>query len=271
MKLKQFLNLSKSQQTLDQLHGSQMIDYSWLTKKPIAHCGYHNQNVGLIENTASAFAAALKNSFSIECDVQISADGEAMVFHDFALERLTQGHGLLKDKTRQELQTIPFHETNDRMQTLGELLNQIAGRQSLIVEIKSDWKDIRKLTQRVADLATQYKGPIALMSFDPKVIQHLRYYAPNLTRGIVAKWHYNDHGTQHFTSMQRFQLRHVLHVFQSHPHFIAYDINNIPAIGPWILQKGFKLPLLTWTVRTKEQRKKAAHYAEQIIFEGFHP
>ena len=65
----------------------------WLIARPIAHRGLHDAAAGRIENTAGAALAAIDGNYAIECDVQISADGEAMVFHDDDLDRLTDGHG----------------------------------------------------------------------------------------------------------------------------------------------------------------------------------
>ena len=68
-----------------------MPGLDWLTARPIAHRGLHDAAAGVIENTPSAFAAAIAGDYGIECDLQISADGEAMVHHDDALGRLTEG------------------------------------------------------------------------------------------------------------------------------------------------------------------------------------
>ena len=69
----------------------------WLTARPVAHRGLHDGAHGIIENTASAAAAAIAGRYGIEADLQISADGEAMVHHDDALGRLTDGAGTLRD------------------------------------------------------------------------------------------------------------------------------------------------------------------------------
>ena len=58
---------------------------------------------GIIENTPSAFAAAIAGNYAIECDLQITADGEAMVHHDEALGRLTEGSGRLDAMTAADL------------------------------------------------------------------------------------------------------------------------------------------------------------------------
>ncbi len=70
---------------------------------------------GVIENTPSAFEAAIAGNYAIECDLQISADGEAMVHHDDALGRLTDGTGRLDAMPAAELKRVAFKATKDRM------------------------------------------------------------------------------------------------------------------------------------------------------------
>src|SRR5437763_14667556 len=113
-----------------------MPGLDWLTARPIAHRGLHDAAAGVIENTATAFAAAIAAGYGIETDVQISADGEAMVHHDFALGRLTLGSRLLAAMTAAGLKQVPFKTTADRMMMLGELCDFVAGRTPLVMELK---------------------------------------------------------------------------------------------------------------------------------------
>ncbi|MEZ5841157.1 MAG: glycerophosphodiester phosphodiesterase family protein [Hyphomicrobiales bacterium] len=249
-----------------------MRDLGWLTARPVAHRGLHAAGRGIIENTSSAFAGAIERNFAIECDVRLTSDGEAVVFHDGTLERLTLGTGHVGEFPARELQQVAFRDTADRIQTLGELLDQVGGRVPLIIELKSSWDRAPGLARRVAELCLEYRGPVATMSFDPRPVAALAHLAPGLARGIVGE-NYRDLGYWNrygLTAWQRFQLRHLLHAHRSQPHFIAYDIDGLPAAAP-LLMKALGRPLLTWTVRTAEQRARAARYADQIIFEGFLP
>ena len=69
----------------------------------------------------------------------------------------------------------------------------------------------------------------------------------------------------------RFSLRHLLHLPRTRPHFVAYWVKRLPAPGPVAARKLLGKPLLTWTVRTPEERTVAAAHADQMIFEGFDP
>jgi glycerophosphoryl diester phosphodiesterase len=243
----------------------------WLTARPVAHRGLHTNSAGVIENTASAFHAAIDGGFAIEIDLQISSDGEAMVHHDFALGRLTLGSRQLAAMTAAGLKEVPFKDTSDRMMTLAEFLELVAGRVGLFIELKSRFDGDMRLVRRAAEVLKPYTGPAALMSFDPAPIILLREIAPNITRGIVAERHYVDSDWRDLTDSQKRSLAFLLHSPQSRPHFVAYHINDLPQLGPAVARNLFRRPLLTWTVRTEEQRARAKRHADQMIFEGFVP
>jgi glycerophosphoryl diester phosphodiesterase len=248
-----------------------MPGLDWLTARPIAHRGLHDAAAGVIENTASAFAAAIEGGFGIETDLQISADGEAMVHHDIALGRLTLGSRLLAAMTAAGLKDVPFKDTGDRMMTLGELCDLVAGRTPLVIELKSRLDGDRRLVARTADVLQSYAGPVAAMSFDPQLVQALRETAPGLPRGIVAERHYEDTEWRDLTRRQRRELAFLLHGWRTRPHFVAYYVKDLPSPGPLIARHVFGLPLLTWTVRTEQDRQRARTWANQMIFEGFRP
>src|SRR5882757_9473503 len=117
----------------------------WLTARPVAHRGLHDLARGIIENMPGAIRAAIDGNFSIEVDLQLTADGEAMVHHDDALGRLTEGSGALKDKTAAQLKQVVFKDTPERMMSLGDLCTLVAGRVPLVIEVKSHFDGDRKL------------------------------------------------------------------------------------------------------------------------------
>jgi glycerophosphoryl diester phosphodiesterase len=241
----------------------------WLTARPIAHRGLHDAAAGIIENTPSAAAAAIAGNYAIETDVQISADGEAMIFHDDDLGRLTDASGPVAAKSAAALRQLSFRATSDRMVTLGEYCDLIAGRTPLVVEIKSRFEGDTSLAARVADVLRSYAGPVAVMSFDPLPIATIRKTAPPLLRGIVAERSYSDPDWNFLTPLQRCNLTLMLHATYSRPQFIAYCVDDLPTPVPAFARRVFGLPVLTWTVRTDAQRARAARYADQMIFEGF--
>jgi glycerophosphoryl diester phosphodiesterase len=240
--------------------------HEWLTARPIAHRGLHDAAAGVIENTASAFRAAIDADYGIECDVQISADGEAMVYHDDALGRLTEGAGRLDAMTAAQLKKVPFNATADRMLTLGELCELVAGRAALVIEIKSRFDGDLRLARRAAEVISGYAGSAALMSFDPAMIAALRGTARGQPRGLVAQRRKrNSHRASPST------LQFSAQIAAARPDFIAYRVQDLPAAWPLFARHALRLPLLAWTVRTPEDRARAARFADQMIFEGFRP
>ena len=243
----------------------------WLTARPVAHRGLHDRARGIIENMPAAAEAAISGNFGIECDIQLTADGEAMVHHDDALGRLTEGSGALLGKTAAELKAVKFKDTAEHMMSLADLCALVKGRVPLVIEVKSHFDGDRRLVKRMAEVLAAYSGPAVGMSFDPDQVLAMREAMPELTRGIVAQRVYNEADWREATAKQRRHMLHLRHALHSRPHFVAYSVNDLPAPAPWIARHVFGLPLLTWTVRTKDQRERAARCADQIIFEGFRP
>jgi len=243
----------------------------WLTARPVAHRGLHDRARGIIENMPGAAEAAIAGNFGIECDIQLTADGEAMVHHDDALGRLTEGSGALLQMTAAELKAVKFKDTSERMMSLGDLCTLVAGRVPLVIEVKSHFDGDRKLVTRMSEVLASYSGPAAGMSFDPDQVLALGEKMPKLPRGIVAERTYDEADWPEATPAQRQGMLHLRHAFRTRPHFVAYWVDQLPALAPWIARSIFGLPLLTWTVRTPEQRERAARYADQMIFEGFRP
>src|SRR6202163_962688 len=158
----------------------------WLTARPVAHRGLHDAVRGIIENMPGAAQAAIDGNFSIECDLQLTADGEAMVHHDDALGRLTEGGGALLGMTASELKAVKFKDTSERMMSLGDLCALVQGRVPLVIEVKSHFDGDRKLVARMTEVLASYSGPAAGMSFDPDQVLALREKMPKLPRGIGA-------------------------------------------------------------------------------------
>lgn len=248
-----------------------MPGLDWLTARPIAHRGLHDASRGVIENTASAFAAAIDGNYGIECDIQISRDGEAMVHHDDALGRLTEGSARLADLTAAELGAVRFKQTSDHILTLHELCDLVAGRVTLIIEIKSHFDGDLRLTRRTVDVLKDYAGPVAVMSFDPAVVASLRDIAPGLPRGMVAERHYAHPEWKGLPATQKHSMAHLLHVHRTRPHFVAYHVKDLPTPAPLVARAVFGVPLLTWTVRSEDDRRRAIRWADQMIFEGWRP
>jgi glycerophosphoryl diester phosphodiesterase len=244
---------------------------AWLVARPIAHRGLHDRARGIMENSPGAADAAIAHSFAIECDVQITRDGEAMVFHDFALARLTGQDGLIRDITASQASQLTLSGSTDHVPTLSAFLTRIAGRTPLIIEIKSSFDGNMALIDRVASVIANYRGPVAIKSFDPDIVEAAAKLCPDTPRGIVAQAVYDDDEWSELPLERAHGLANLLHMPQSKPDFISWRVGDLPCAAPFLCRHLGQLPLMTWTVRTAEQRTIAAQYADQMVFEGFMP
>ena len=243
----------------------------WLTARPIAHRGLHDKARGVIENTPSAAFAAIDKGFAIECDVQLSADGEAMVFHDFALERLTESSGDVGAKMANALSALTMKGTTDRIMSLPDFITCIGGRTPLIVEIKSRFDGDHRLAKRVAEIVKASSAPIALKSFDPGVLAALRTLASECLRGIVAMATYDFPDYASCSAGDKHAMANLLHFTDSRPDFLSWRVGDLPSAAPHLCRAALGLPVMTWTVRNDADLAKAAAHADQIVFEGFVP
>jgi glycerophosphoryl diester phosphodiesterase len=239
----------------------------WLTARPIAHRGLHDASSRVIENTPSAFGAAIAAGYGIECDLQISADGEAMVHHDDTLGRLTDGAGRLDTMTAEALRRIAFKSTTDRMLTLGELCDLVGGRATLLIELKGSFGGDTRLARRTADVLAGYGGPVAAMSFDPGLMAALRPLAPSLVLGLVGM----RRDAAAAVPAQTSALHYLRQALAARMQFLAYRVADLTSAPPLLARHVLRWPVLTWTVRSPEDRSRAALYADQMIFEGFRP
>lgn len=243
---------------------------AWIAARPIAHRGLHDGGRGLVENSAEAARAAMSKGYAIECDVQLTRDGDAAVFHDFTLDRLTSETGPVTARSASELQAIPYAAGSGRIIVLSRLLDLIAGRVPLVCEIKSRFNGDVRLADRVAALAREYRGPLVIKSFDPRVIAHLRHRPP-CPLGVVAEARYDAPEWSELPPGLGTELAQFLHYEETRPDFLSYHVDDLPHGVPLLLRRGLGLPVVAWTVRRPEQVETARRWADQIVFEGFEP
>lgn len=238
-----------------------------VTARPIAHRGRHDFSKGIVENTQSAFAAAISGGYPIECDLQLTRDGEAVVFHDDHLDRLTEGHGLVKNFTAAEIMALPIRNSQDKVQTLAALLAQVKGQVPLIIELKSHWDGDLRLAERALTVLEGYDGPYCLMSFDPDLIAAVRSLSPATIRGIVAE-RCEDPYYGALPLARQMELRTFSHVSRTRPDFVSFYFEELPW-APITALRSSGVPVISWTIRTPEQAVMARRCSDQITFEGF--
>jgi glycerophosphoryl diester phosphodiesterase len=250
------------------LAGWRFAPLPW-TLGAVAHRGLHDEAAGVIENTPSAFEAAIAHGFAIETDIQAAADDEPVIFHDAVLERLTQGEGALAAFTPAALKATPFRAGSGCILSLAEFLELVGGAVPVYLEIKTAGDGAPRLARKIADVLASYSGPAAVMSFDPLVVAAMRQLAPQRPRGIVSM----RFTKAEFPAMPahiRFRLTHLLDFPAARPTFLAYHVGDLPRPAVSVLRRA-GLPVLAWTVRSERERRRALAYADAMIFEGLRP
>lgn len=235
---------------------SRRAELERLGAAPFAHRGLHGG--ALVENSGDAIAAAVARGCGVELDVQLSRDGEAMVFHDYELDRLTIAKGAVAARAAAELRSIRFHIGAGAMPRLAEALAMIGGRTPLLIEVKSPERRVARLCAAVARSLEGYEGPVGVMSFNPEVGAWFARHAPHVLRGLVV--------TESGRRGLRGRIERPLALWRARADFLAYDIRDLPS--PFAgAARGRGLPVYTWTVRSEADRARAAAHADQIIFE----
>ncbi|SDO07109.1 Glycerophosphoryl diester phosphodiesterase [Methylobacterium phyllostachyos] len=243
----------------------------WLTARPIAHRGLHDRAAGRLENTLAAARAAVAGGFAIECDVQLSQDGEAMVFHDAALGRLTGASEAVAERSAVDLGTLAIGGTAETIPTLPAFLAAVAGAVPVVIEVKSRYDGDLRLATRAAEVAKAYMGPVALKSFDPQVVAALRSLCPDIPRGIVAETTQDDPIYAALPPSMRRALSDLLHFDETRPDFLSWRVDDLPCAPTYLCRLLGRIPVMAWTVRTEDQRARAGTHANQMVFEGFVP
>jgi glycerophosphoryl diester phosphodiesterase len=238
-----------------------------LLRLPIAHRALHDRSAGRPENSPAAIRAAVEAGYAIEIDVQGTSDGQAVVFHDEHLERLTEGQGMVKDLTAAEMKRQVIRRSADHVQTLAELLQQVKGQVPLVIEIKSHWDGDERLAARALEVLASYDGPYCLMSFDPDVMAAVRRMSPETIRGIVAERGFDSYYDALPLAKQA-ELRTFSHVARTRPDFVSFYFDELPW-APVSALRASGLPVITWTIRSPAEAWRARRRSDQITFEGF--
>ncbi len=144
-------------------------------------------------------------------------------------------------------------------------------RNSLLCEVKGRFDGERRLAHRVADVIEGYRGFLALKSFDPDVLICLRERGCTRPLGIVTEAEFLDPEWSFLSSARRHALANILHFGETLPDFLSYNVNDLPHEVPTLWRAALDLPVLAWTVRTEDQRRRAAAWADQMIFEDLRP
>ena len=233
----------------------------WLLKKPIAHRGLHDEQVP--ENTMPAFEAAIEAGYPIEIDVQLTKDKVPVVFHDDKLDRLT---GLKKRVTGvkfADLQRLRIGGTEHSVPTFKEFLEFVAGRVPILVELKRN-RGSKGLERAVIEMLQKYKGDFAIQSFNPIAIRKVRKLDPCVYCGLLS----SKLSEMKILFIKKAAVKNARLFFMAKPDFVAFEINSFPNERVKKFREELQLPIIGWTIKTREDLERAREFCDGIIFEN---
>lgn len=231
---------------------------------PVAHRGLWTKG-GAPENSLAAFQAACEAGYGIELDVQLSSDGEAMVFHDDDLARMTGVGGKLRDRSASDLSELRLAGTDEPIPTLRETLALVGRRAMIHVELKTPYGEVGPLEQRVHELLIDHAGPVCVIGFNPYSHAWFADRFPGVLRGLDS---YDYKRAPHMNEAQRQSFARLEHVAIARPHFLALHADMLPDERA-AKHREEGMPIVAWTVRDPMQWEALKPHCDNLIFEGF--
>ncbi|WP_128254826.1 glycerophosphodiester phosphodiesterase family protein [Falsirhodobacter deserti] len=234
---------------------------------PVAHRALHDRTAGRIENSRAAIRAAMKAGYAIEIDLQLSADAVPVVFHDDVLDRLTGQAGPVAARTAAELSQIVLTDSVETIPTLAEVLEIVDGQVPLLIEIKDQTPFTGALERATAKALEGYRGPVALMGFNPETVVLMADLAPHIPRGITT-CDYAPGDWPELGAEACARLRDIPDYDRAGACFISHQARDLDRIRVADL-KAQGAAILCWTIRTPQEEATARRVADNVTFEGY--
>lgn len=233
---------------------------------PIAHRGLWSPG-GAPENSLAAFQAACASGYGIELDVQLSSDGEVVVFHDYSLDRMTGQAGRVNERTAAELAGLTLSGSEEAIPTLAEALTLIGHRAMVHIELKTQFGEVGPLEKRVSEVLLDHNGPIAVIGFNPYSHAWFADHHPQILRGLNS-YSYADGKPAKLAPEQRRAYAALEHVDIARPDFLALGLDMLPSPRA-DLYRAKGMPVIAWTARSPEQWEAVRDHCDNLVFEGF--
>ena len=247
-----------------------MLHPDFLTR-PLAHRGLHGP--GVPENSLAAARAAIAAGYGIECDIQPDATGRPLVFHDYDLRRLTGATGVIGAQSPEAIAALRLRAAGEPIPTLDELLAEVAGRVPLLIEIKDQdgglGPAMGDLPARVASALRDYRGPVAVMSFNPEAVVQFRAAGGTAPVGLTS-CAFPAEDWPGVPPERRAHLAALQDIDRTGAAFVSHDHRDLanPAVAR---ARASGLAVLCWTVRSAVEEAFAREIAQNITFEGYTP
>jgi glycerophosphoryl diester phosphodiesterase len=249
-------------------NGKDLFGEAWdlLFDPPIAHRGLWSPD-GPPENSLGAFQAACAAGYGIELDVQLTADGEAVVFHDSTLERMTGQAGRVADHTAADLMRMKLAGSDETIPTLADTLTLVGHRAMVHIEIKIPYGEVGPLERRVHEILIDHNGPTCVIGFNPYSHAWFADHHPKVLRGLDS-YSYSSGDARHLAPELRRSFAELQHVSFARPHFLALGLDMLPSKKADEFRDG-GMPVIAWTVRNRREWDAVKAHCDNMIFEGF--
>lgn len=241
--------------------------------RPIAHRGFHDAAAGIVENSRAAFMAAIDRGYAIELDLQLSSDGEVMVFHDYEMSRLTTERGPFQLMGSEHLRNTSLRIGGEKIPDFAEILKLVAGRTPLLIELKDQdgalGENVGRIEKRAAELLADYNGPAAVMSFNPHSIMEMKRLAPQIARGLTT----DDFASDHWALLPRkraLELHEIPDYDRVEASFISHYWRSLGSDQVTALKNRGET-VLCFTIKSEIEEAQARAIADNITFEGYVP
>ncbi|MEO0929795.1 MAG: glycerophosphodiester phosphodiesterase family protein [Pseudomonadota bacterium] len=239
--------------------------------RPITHRALHDRKAGRVENSMKSIGAAIAAGYGIEIDVQLTSDSHAMVFHDDMLDRLTAETGPVRKRTRAELETVTLADDGGTIPALETVLATVDGQVPLLIEIKDQdgamGPNVGPLEEATCAALKNYKGDVAVMSFNPHAVAACAAHAPDIPRGIVTS-SYLPQFWPEVPAPVRDTLRNIPDYARTGSCFISHEASDLDR--PRVTElKAQGAHILCWTIRSAKQEAAARRIVDNVTFEGY--
>ena len=235
--------------------------YEWIMEKPIAHRGLHDEYIP--ENSMQAFEAAIEAGCSIEIDVQLTKDRIPIVYHDDFADRVSGLKRRLTKMTLSEVRKLRLHDTDLPIPTFKEFLDLVDGRTPILIEIKKN-RGSKGIEQIILDMLKDYDGAFAIQSFHPIAVRNIHKIDPTIYCGLLSS-KFSDFK---MLRIKKAAVKNARLFFMAKPDFISFEIKSFPNRRIAGFREEFGMPIIGWTIKTKEDIELALEFCDGIIFEN---
>ena len=225
----------------------------------IAHRGLHKNKI-IPENSMLAFKAAIEKNYAIEFDINITKDNQIVVFHDDDLNRLCNKKENIEDVSYDFLKDLNLYESNEKIPLLKELLDEVAGKIPLIIEIKKH-KNIGLLENILLEMLKEYKGEYFICSFEKDILFWLEKNKPKERRGLIF-------GSLPIKFKKYEKIAFLYKYFKSKADFISLEDKLIDS-SIYDFCKKKDLEVIVWTIKDKKSFQNIDKKVSAVIFENF--